>query len=76
MKNVDEMPGGGGSAGADAPSGPTPGVPQSDAKAKKVRFRRTKAFVQRIPHPPRGSKRSIALIIGTTALLSAASWRA
>ena len=39
-------------------------------KAKKVRFRRTRAFFAKIPHPPLKSKRGVFLIIFFSGLLA------
>lgn len=60
---TDPVPGG-------TPEGPGPASVASSG-TKKVRFRRTRKVLGRIPHPPLHSKRGIALLVGGTALVVA-----
>jgi nitrate/TMAO reductase-like tetraheme cytochrome c subunit len=49
----------------------SPYGPAVAAPARKKRFRRTRKLFSKIPHPPVGSKRFTALVIGTTGIFVA-----
>jgi nitrate/TMAO reductase-like tetraheme cytochrome c subunit len=67
--SVDENAQGGGAGEAAASSGALPGGGAPGGTSKKVRMRRTKAAFAKVPHPPKGSKRFVALTIASTALV-------
>jgi nitrate/TMAO reductase-like tetraheme cytochrome c subunit len=66
---VNENAFGGGPGGTGFPAGATPRSTGPNQPPRKVRFRRTRKAFGKIPHPPKGSKRFIALTIGSTALV-------
>ena len=60
---------GGGSGGAGLPAENMPSGQSSHPGSGKVRFRRTRRAFAKVPHPPKGSKRFIALTVASTALV-------